>query len=79
MTQDAFRRVERSLRYFTFGATQSCAWFREEFPRMIRAPIRLCFDRRPRQFQRAIPYFGTTILLWLGHASLARLATCRGA
>lgn len=79
MTQDAFHRVERLLRSFTFGATQPCAWFDEEFPRNTCAPIRLHFHRRPRQFQRAIPYFGTAISFWLGHASLARLATCRGA
>jgi len=78
MTQDAFHRVVRWLRSFTYGTTQHCAWFCEEFPRNTRAPIRLHFHRRPRQFQRAIPYFGTTTSFWLGHASLARLATYRG-
>jgi len=78
MTQDAFRRVARSLRHLTYEATQPCAWFRKEFPRMTRAPVRLYFNRCPRQFQRAIPFYGTTTLFWLGHAPLARLATYRG-
>jgi hypothetical protein len=56
-TQDAFHRIEKSLRHFTYGAIQSCASFCEEFTRKTRAPIRHHFHRRPRQFQRAIPYF----------------------
>jgi len=79
MTQDAFHRVVRRLRHFTYGTTQPCALFCEEFPRNTRAPIRIHFHHRPRQFQRAIPYFGTATSFLLGHASMARLATCRGA
>jgi hypothetical protein len=56
-TQDAFYRAERSLRHFTYGATQPCASFREEFLRLTRAPIRRHFHHRPRQFQRASPSF----------------------
>jgi len=54
-TQDAFHRAVKSLRHFTYGATQLCALFCEEFPRKTRTPIRLRFHHRPRQFQRAIP------------------------
>lgn len=57
MTQDAFHRVVRSPRHFTYGTTQPCVLFCEEFLRKTRAPIRPCFHHRPRQFQRAIPYF----------------------
>jgi len=64
MTQDAFRRAVRLLRSFTSGATQPCALFREEFPRKTRAPIRLHFQHRPRQFQRAIPYFRNGVFVW---------------
>jgi len=44
MTQDAFRRVERLLRSFTFGATQPCAWFREEL-----------FAQHPRTHSPSLP------------------------
>lgn len=61
MTQDAFHRAVKLLRHFTYGTTQPCASFREEFLRKTRTPIRLHFHHRPRQFQRAIPYFGAVI------------------